>query len=39
MDVYGHLFETASMAAMSRLDETIRAAKRLRFEVVEGGRK
>lgn len=39
MDVYGHLFETTSTAAMSRLDETIRAAKRLRFEVVEGGRK
>jgi integrase len=37
MDVYGHLFEATSTAAMGRLDTAIRAAKRQRFEVIEGG--
>lgn len=37
MDVYGHCFKQTSERAMGRLQETIRAAKRRQFGVVEGG--
>ena len=36
-DLYGHVMTSQRERAMSRLDETIRAAKRRRFAVVEGG--
>jgi len=37
LDRYGHCFEETSDRAMGRLQETIRATKRRRFQVVEGG--
>ena len=37
LDVYGHCFEETSDRAMGRLQEAIRATKRRRFDVLEGG--
>ncbi len=39
MDVYGHLFRATSEEAMDRLQDTIRATQRSRFQVVQGGRR